>query len=309
MCSQLTKTPSQYSAPKSPSPKNFYEYTELSQSLKLRLLKARPRNLHYPFNPKRASGSKNCRQTVVNSGKETLKVSEPNPYLADIAIFIATKTPIFYKSICMLNEKLQWRYATKKMDPAKLVSEEKVEKILEAIRLAPTSSGLQPFEVIVVKDVKTREKIQEIAWNQSQITEGSHLLVFAAWDNYTEDRINYMFDLVNEERGFKNEGWEAYRQQLLSTYPKRDAETNFNHAARQAYIGLGLAMTAAAFEEVDSTPMEGFDPVALDNILDLPKRGLRSVAILPIGYRDADNDWLVNLKKVRRPREQFVSEV
>jgi nitroreductase len=118
-----------------------------------------------------------------------------------------------------------------------------------------------------------------------------------------------MFDLVNDERGFKNEGWEAYRQQLLATYPPRDAEVNFQHAARQAYIGLGMAMTAAAFEEVDSTPMEGFDPAKLDEILDLKARGLRSVAILPLGYRDADNDWLVNLKKVRRPREQFVVEI
>jgi nitroreductase len=209
----------------------------------------------------------------------------------------------------MLNDKLNWRYATKKMDPTKAVSEEKVEAILEAIRLAPTSSGLQPFEVIVIKDKEVRAKIQEIAWNQSQITEGSHLLVFAAWDNYTEERINHMFDLVNDERGFKNEGWEAYRQQLLATYPPRDAEVNFQHAARQAYIGLGMAMTAAAFEEVDSTPMEGFDPAKLDEILDLKARGLRSVAILPLGYRDADNDWLVNLKKVRRPREQFVVEI
>jgi nitroreductase len=209
----------------------------------------------------------------------------------------------------MLNDKLNWRYATKKMDPTKAVSEEKVEAILEAIRLAPTSSGLQPFEVIVIKDKEVRAKIQEIAWNQSQITEGSHLLVFAAWDNYTEERINHMFNLVNDERGFKNEGWEAYRQQLLATYPPRDAEVNFQHAARQAYIGLGMAMTAAAFEEVDSTPMEGFDPAKLDEILDLKARGLRSVAILPLGYRDADNDWLVNLKKVRRPREQFVVEI
>ncbi len=209
----------------------------------------------------------------------------------------------------MLNEKLNWRYATKKMDPAKVVSEEKVDKILEAIRLAPTSSGLQPFEVIVVKDPEVRAKIQEIAWNQAQITEGSHLLVFAAWDNYTEDRINHIFDLVNEERGFTNEGWEAYRQKLLAEYPPRDAQINFEHAARQSYIGLGLALTAAAFEGVDSTPMEGFDPAALDDILNLKERGLRSVSILPLGYRDADNDWLVNLKKVRRPKEQFVSEV
>lgn len=208
-----------------------------------------------------------------------------------------------------LLDKLQWRYATKKMDPAQAVPADKVERILEAIRLAPTSSGLQPFEVIVVTNPEVRQRIQAIAWNQAQVTEGSHLLVFAAWDHYTAERINHMFDLVNEERGFRNEGWEAYRQKLLAAYPGRPAEQNFEHAARQAYIGLGAALIAAAFEQVDSTPMEGFDPAALDEILQLRARGLRSVAILPLGYRQADGDWLVNLKKVRRPREQFITEV
>ena len=208
-----------------------------------------------------------------------------------------------------LLNKLQWRYAAKKMNPSKAVPQEKVERILEAARLAPTSSGLQPFEIIVGTDPAVRAKIQPIAWNQAQITDGSHLLVFAAWDNYTADRINMMFDLTNEQRGFKNEGWENYRQMLLGMYPQRDAEVNFQHAARQAYIGMSAALIAAAFEEVDSTPMEGFDPNALDEILDLRARGLRSVAILPLGYRADEGDWLVNLKKVRRPREQFVTEV
>ena len=204
---------------------------------------------------------------------------------------------------------LQWRYATKKMDPKQAVSDDKVEQILEAIRLTATSSGLQPYEVIVVTNPQVRERIKAIAWNQAQITDGSHLLVFAAWDNYTVERINMMFDLVNDERGFKNQGWEDYRQMLLGIYPPRDAEVNFQHAARQAYIGLGTALLAAAELEVDSTPMEGFDPNALDEILDLRSRGLRSVAILPLGYREAENDWLVNLKKVRRARAQFVTEV
>ena len=208
-----------------------------------------------------------------------------------------------------LLNKLQWRYAAKKMNPAKKVQQDKVERILEAARLAPTSSGLQPFEIIVVTDPAVRAKIQPIAWNQAQITDGSHLLVFAAWDNYTADRLNMMFNLTNDQRGFKNESWENYRQMLLNSYPQRDAEVNFQHAARQAYIGMSAALIAAAFEEVDSTPMEGFDPNALDEILGLRARGLRSVAILPLGYRADEGDWLVNLKKVRRPREQFVTEV
>ena len=209
----------------------------------------------------------------------------------------------------MLIDKLNWRYATKKMDPSKAVPEDKVERILEAARLAPTSSGLQPYEIIVVTNPEVRARIREVAWNQAQITDGSHLLVFAAWDNYTPERINKMFDLVNAERGFTNEGWENYRNMLLNTYTPRDAQVNYEHAARQAYIGFGLAITAAAFEGVDATPMEGFEPEKVDEILGLKARGLRSVTLLPLGYREAENDWLVNLKKVRKPKDEFVTKV
>ena len=218
-------------------------------------------------------------------------------------------TPTAAPTSADLINKLQWRYATKAMDPAQTVPHDKLDRILEAARLAPTSSGLQPYEIIVVTNTAVRAQIKPIAWNQAQITDGSHLLVFAAWDNYTAERINMMFDLTNEVRGFKNEGWENYRQMLLNMYPQRDAEVNHQHAARQAYIGMTAAMVAAAYEGVDCTPMEGFDPAALDTILNLRERGLRSVAILPMGYRLADKDWLVNLTKVRRPREQFVTEV
>ncbi|MBP8278213.1 MAG: NAD(P)H-dependent oxidoreductase, partial [Propionivibrio sp.] len=205
--------------------------------------------------------------------------------------------------------KLKWRYATKKMDASRPVPQQKIERILEAIRLTASSSGLQPYEVIVVTNPELRAQIVPHAWNQAQITDCSHLLVFAAWDNYTAERINRMFDLVNDERGFKNEGWEAYRQKLLAAYVPRDAETNYQHAARQAYIGLGTALIAAAEEGVDSTPMEGFDPDKVDEILGLRARGLRSVILLPLGYRAEEGDWLVNLKKVRRSREDFVSEM
>ncbi len=208
-----------------------------------------------------------------------------------------------------LLNKLEWRYACKKMDPAKVVPQDKVDRIVEAARLAPTSSGLQPFEIIVVTNAAVREQIKPKAWGQGQITDGSHLLVFAAWDNYTAERINMMFDLTNAQRGGTNEGWENYRQMLLKNYPARTPEVNFEHAARQAYIGLGAALIAAAFEEVDATPMEGFDPKAVDEILGLSARGLRSVVIVPLGYRAAEGDWLVNLKKVRRPTTQFVTEV
>jgi nitroreductase len=209
----------------------------------------------------------------------------------------------------ILLDKMQWRYAAKKMDATQAVPQDKVNRIIEAARLAPTSSGLQPFEVIVVTNKDIRTQIQAVAHNQAQVTEGSHLLVFAAWNTYTADRINHMFDLTNTERGGTNEGWENYRQMLLKSYPSREAQVNFEHAARQTYIGLGAALIAAAFEEVDSTPMEGFDPKSVDDILGLGSKGLRSVALLPLGYRAKGQYWLENLKKNRRPVSEFVTEV
>ncbi len=207
-----------------------------------------------------------------------------------------------------LLDKLKWRYAAKAMNGEK-VPQEKVDNIIEAISLAPTSSGLQPFEVFVITNQEVKEKIRPIAWNQSVITDCSHLLVFAAWDTYTADRINKQFDLTNEIRGFKNEGWENYRQMLLNSYPQKDAEVNFNHAAKQAYIAFANALVAAAFEEVDSTPIEGFNPAALDEILGLKEKGLRSCVILTLGYRQADKDWLVNLKKVRKSKADLITEI
>jgi nitroreductase len=204
---------------------------------------------------------------------------------------------------------LNWRYATKSFDAAQKLDNAKLNHILEAIRLAPTSSGLQPFEVFVVKIPDLRAKIREVAWNQAQVTDASHLLVFAAWDNITPERIDAAFDYTNEVRGFVNEGWEAYRKQLHAIIAARTEQANFDAAARQAYIGLGVALVAAAEQGVDSTPMEGFDPAAVDQILGLKERHLRSVVILPVGYRKADSDWLVNLKKVRRPHDKFVTEL
>jgi nitroreductase/dihydropteridine reductase len=205
-----------------------------------------------------------------------------------------------------LLDKLNWRYAAKAMNGAK-VPQEKIDNIIEAISLAPTSSGLQPFEVIVITNQEVKEKIRPISWNQSVVTDCSHLFVFAAWDTYTAERINKMFDLTNSLRDMKNEGWENYRQMLLNSYPQKDPEENFNHAAKQAYIAFAQAITAAAFEGVDTTPLEGFDADALDEILGLRAKGLRSCVMLPVGYRDSENDWLVNLTKVRKSKEDLVT--
>ncbi|MFZ3272835.1 MAG: NAD(P)H-dependent oxidoreductase [Lutibacter sp.] len=205
-----------------------------------------------------------------------------------------------------LIDKLNWRYAAKAMTGEK-VPQEKIDNIIEAARLAPTSSGLQPFEIFVITNDKIKEEIKAVAWNQSVVTDCSHLLVFAAWDTYTPERINKMFDLTNEIRNTKNEGWENYRQMLLNAYPQKDAEENFIHASKQAYIAFGMALIAAAFEQVDATPIEGFDPAAVDNILGLREKGLRSVVLMPVGYRKTDKDWLVNLTKVRKSKEDLVT--
>ena len=173
--------------------------------------------------------------------------------------------------------------------------------------MAPTSSGLQPFELIIVTNAELRTRLRAAANDQSQITDGSHLLVFAAWHTYTPERINHMFDLNIALRGGTNEGWESYRRMLLSNYPSRDPQVNLEHAARQAYIAMGFALVAAASEKVDSTPMEGFDPREVDDILNLADKGLRSVAIMPLGYRASGQDWLENLVKVRRPPNEFVT--
>lgn len=207
-----------------------------------------------------------------------------------------------------LLELLNWRYATKKMDPAKEVSQEKIDAIIEAIRMAPTSSGTQPFELIVVTNPDVRSQIFKAAGNQTPITDGSHLLVFAAWDNYTDARIDEVVDLNVKARGDLPLIGQYYGN-LKANYVPRAAEVNYAHAARQAYIALGVGLVAAAEQEVDSTPMEGFDPISVDKILGLKERGLRSVVLLPLGYRDPTGDWLLSMAKVRKSRETMVTLV
>lgn len=206
-----------------------------------------------------------------------------------------------------LLEALNWRYATKKMSGEK-VPQEKVDQILEAARLAPTCSGLQPFRVIVVTNPELLQKIAPIAFNQPQITATSHLLIFAAWDGYTEERIRSVFSNQNKERGLPDEGPSDFEIQVTANFTAKVGEDGFNHAARQAYIGFGTAIAEAALLHVDATPMEGFNGPELDTLLGLKERGLRSVTLLPLGYRTPEGDWLVNLKKVRTPAKEFVIE-
>ncbi|WP_019540710.1 NAD(P)H-dependent oxidoreductase [Proteiniphilum acetatigenes] len=203
---------------------------------------------------------------------------------------------------------LNWRYATKKMN-GQTVQKEKLDYILEAARLAPSSSGLQPYRIFVISDRKVLEKIKEAAFNQSQITDCSHLIVWAAWDSYSSEKIGDVMVKTSRERGLPDNASEEYGQSLWSNYQSLGEEWHKNHAAKQAYISFGLAIAAAAEQQVDATPMEGFDSVKLDEILGLEALGLKSVVILPVGYRDEQHDWLVNLKKVRTPKEEFITVI
>ena len=193
---------------------------------------------------------------------------------------------------------LKWRYATKKFKADKSLEKSKLDIILKAANLAPTSSGLQPFNVILISDKNLKNEILPIFRNQIQISDCSHVLIFAVWDNYTKERIDTMYERIKEVRGDDHSLLEGYMDRIAYLYTRRSSEINFNHAARQAYISLGFCMETAALLKVDAAPIENFDNSALDKSLGLDLKNLKSVVALCLGYRDADNDWLVNLKKV-----------
>jgi nitroreductase len=207
-----------------------------------------------------------------------------------------------------LLDDLKWRYATKKMN-GQTVPEDKLNYILEAARLAPSSSGLQPYQVFVITNKNLLGQIRVFSNDQSQITDCSHLLVFVAWENYSYERMEDVFLRTVRERGLADNAMEAYHKGLWNLYDSLGQKWQSEHSAKQAYIALGLAVAAAAEQKVDATPMEGFDNAKMDKLLGLERLGLKSVAILPLGYRDEGKDWLVNLKKVRTPRERFITEL
>ena len=203
---------------------------------------------------------------------------------------------------------LNWRYATKRMTGEKL-DDEQVSKIIEAARLAPTSAGLQPFKIISISNDDIKKLILPIALNQAQITECSHLLVFASWDKMTDERIEDRHAYMREVRHQPLDVHMNVIQNLKDLFSRFTDEEQYHHSAKQAHIGMGLAIAAAALLHVDATPMEGFDKQQLDEFLKLNEQGLRSVTLLALGDRDTKNDWLLPLKKVRVPIEEFVIEI
>ncbi len=205
-----------------------------------------------------------------------------------------------------LIEDLNWRHAAKAYDSTKKVSKENIDKIVEAARLAPTSSGLQPFNVLVVENQDLKEKLVAGALNPDCMRDCSHVLVFAAWDRYTAERIDEMYAFTAAERDLPKERFNAYTDKLKEIYLNEPAELNFAHTARQTYIALGLALAQAAELRIDTTPAEGFSNAVVDEVLGLEKLGLKSVTLMYVGYSDAEKDWLAPMKKVRNPNEKFV---
>lgn len=198
---------------------------------------------------------------------------------------------------------LNWRYTAKRMNGNK-IPKEQLAFILEAIRLAPSSFGLQPYSIIVIENVELMKKIQPIANNQPQITEASVLLVFAVWENITQVKIDEHITRISTIRGVTEDSLKHKREEM-EVQLKNNADENYNWASKQAYLAMGIGLTAAALEKVDTTPMESFNHEDLDEILQLKERGLRSVLLLALGYRDEKNDQTVYTKKVRREKESL----
>lgn len=201
-------------------------------------------------------------------------------------------------------QQLEWRYATKRMTGDK-IPEDKLDRILRAIQLSPSSLGLQPYTIYIVESDEMKKKIHESgACTQPQILGCSQLIIFAVWMEYASEDINDYMNQIMTERGASKDSLEIFRSRIESAV-SRNPEDLFTWNARQAYIALGFGLVAAASEGIDSTPMEGFDSRRMDTLLGLTEKKQRSVALLALGYRDAPNDYMVNEKKVRREKEHL----
>lgn len=202
-----------------------------------------------------------------------------------------------------LQKALQWRYAAKRMTGEK-VPKEKVEAILEAARLAPTSMGMQPFHITVIENTPANktllEELKLIAENQQQIVQSSHVLIFSAWTDVTEEHIEAHMQNIMRTRGVKAESLKGFRNSIRNFSLTMGTQQKIEWAARQAYIAFSFAIAEAALQQVDTTPMEGFRAPELDRLLGLREKGLTSICLLPLGYRDERNDFLAGAKKVRR---------
>lgn len=203
---------------------------------------------------------------------------------------------------------LEWRYATKKFDPSKKLSKQQIETLKKAFNLTPTSFGLQPIKMIVISNKELQEKFVEHSYYQRQVADASHLLVLCIENDTTTKNINAYFDMEKNTRNVEEDVISNFRNQLIDMYSKKTLEEKQLSAKYQTYIALGNLMTVCAVEKIDACPMEGFVPNKVDELLNLSKLNLKSVLLLPVGFR-AEDDIMIEMKKVRKPMNETVLEL
>ncbi len=204
----------------------------------------------------------------------------------------------------VIKEAYNWRYATKRFDANRKLSHEQVETLLNAARMAPSSYGLQPFEIMVVENDDLRKQLQEAAYGQQQLTEASHVMVFAANKTVDEALVDSFMQRVAKSRGQSMESLKDFRNMVLGSVSGKSEQGKFQWAARQAYIALGFLLATAAIESIDACPMEGFNNAEFDRILNLEQKGLKSVVMATVGFRSADDKY-AGLPKVRKTQDQL----
>jgi len=205
-------------------------------------------------------------------------------------------------------EKLQWRYATKKFDTTKRLSDEKLSILKEAFNLTALSYGLQTLKMVVIEDKILRESLVKTSYGQRQVADASHLLVLCIQTNIDKADVNEHFETIKDIRDTPDSVLEPFKNQLASTIENMPSEKKVGWATKQAYIALGNLMTVCAVEGIDSCPMEGFIPTELDKVLKLEDHGLSSVLLLPVGYR-AQDDMFADFKKVRKTLSKTIIEL
>ena len=203
---------------------------------------------------------------------------------------------------------LQWRYAVKKFDEKKILPESKVDILKQAFNLTATSYGLQPIRLVVVKNKELQESLKEKAMNQVQLSTASHVLVICIEDNVDKEFILNYFERVKQTRETPDEILDPFKNFLLEDFGNKSNEELAIWAKNQAYLVLGTLLTVCATEEIDACPMEGFLPEAYDELLNLKEKNLKSVLVLPVGYR-AKDDIFSSFKKVRRAEEDAIINI
>ncbi len=193
---------------------------------------------------------------------------------------------------------LQWRYATKKFDASKKLNDADVHVLLEALRLSPSSFGLQPWKFLVITDPKIRKELVVHSWNQPQIVDASHLIVLCAHTDVDETSVKRFVEHIAHVRGISKDELKGYEDMMVGFVSRLSKDAKVEWAKKQVYIALGVLMTVCAEKRIDSCPMEGFDATAYDKILDLHKQNLTATVLLPVGYRAIDDSYAA-LKKVR----------